>query len=277
MFIQSQAIALQIRPWSKTSHMVTWLTPDYGKVVTVVKGACRPKSAFLGQYDLFYTCDLLFYRRDHDGVHAIRECEPIDLREPLRRSWRQATAAAYLADLTARVTPEHQSNQALYSLFSQTLDGLAYSQENPSHKLILGYEINLLRLLGVLPDFTTCPLCHTPDRTWLRFSLPSGRFLCKHTGTRLPNEATLPVHRDVQSLFLSFCGTDNVFSMDHLPFALASNKNDVSSNLLFGLSRFLGMFIAFHLDVPSAVRRVALEMLNANHTQQTALLETSQT
>ena len=74
MIIQTQAIVLSIHPWSRTSHMVTWLTRDYGRIVTSVKGACRPKSAYLGQYDLFYTCLLDFYRKDRYGVHAIREC-----------------------------------------------------------------------------------------------------------------------------------------------------------------------------------------------------------
>ena len=51
---KSEAICLDIRPWSRTSHVVEWLTP-HGKIRTLVKGAVRPKSAFLGQYDLNYT------------------------------------------------------------------------------------------------------------------------------------------------------------------------------------------------------------------------------
>ena len=49
--IKTEAICLDIRPWSRTSHVVSWLTP-MGKVSTVVKGAVRAKSQFLGQYDL---------------------------------------------------------------------------------------------------------------------------------------------------------------------------------------------------------------------------------
>ncbi len=275
MIIQTQAIALQIRPWSKTSHMVTWLTPAHGKIVTSVKGACRPKSAFLGQYDLFYTCDLLFYRRDHDGVHAIRECEPFNLRENLRQDWRLAVVAAYLADLTARVTLGHQEGASLFELLSQTLDLLASSPKAHARGLMLWYETHLLRHLGVLPDFTACPHCHTPDRPWLRFSMPSGRFLCQHLAQLQPGDATLSIHRDVQTLFLALCQSAVPPSDNHFFDGLARKKNDAQSNLLLGLSRFLGMFITFHLDVPSAVRRVTLEMLDTTPTQKPALLETS--
>jgi DNA repair protein RecO len=275
MIIQTQAIALQIRPWSRTSHMVTWLTPDYGKIVTAVKGACRPKSAFLGQYDLFYTCDLLFYRREHDGVHAIRECAPGALREPLRHNWRAAAAAAYLADLMARVTVGHQEAAPLFALLTRALDRLADSPQNDPLELILWYETHLLQHLGIMPDFTTCPHCHTPDRPWLRFSLPSGRFLCPHLATSQPGEATLSLHRDVQALFRALCKTVRPLSGEQVPSGFASKKNGVHPNLVLGLSRFLGMFIAFHLDVPSAVRRVTCEMLDTTPTQKPALLENS--
>ena len=59
--IKTHGIVLSIHPWSQTSHVVTWLTPDHGPVTTLVKGAVRPKSAFLGQYDLNYTCEIVYY------------------------------------------------------------------------------------------------------------------------------------------------------------------------------------------------------------------------
>jgi len=255
--------------------MVTWLTADHGKIVTPVKGACRPKSAFLGQYDLFYTCDLLFYRREHDGVHAIRECVPLSLREPLRRCWRDAAVAAYLTDLTARVTVGQQESSALFALLTHALDRLVAAPGADRRELMFWYETHLLRLLGLMPDLTTCPHCHPPDRPWLRFSLPSGRFLCPHLAKIQPGEATLALHRKVRDLFLSLAQENSEVSPKHDVNAFASKKNGTESNLLLGLSRFLGMFIAFHLDVPSAVRRVTLEMLDTTTTQK-ALLENSQ-
>ena len=63
--------------------MVSWLTPDTGVVSTVVKGAVRPKSAFLGQYDLFYECELVYYVRERGDAHAIREVSPLKMREGL--------------------------------------------------------------------------------------------------------------------------------------------------------------------------------------------------
>ena len=106
--IKTQGIVLAIRPWSQTSHVVTWLTPDHGPVTTLVKGAVRAKSAFLGQYDLFYRCDLLYYARASGDLHALREVTPRNLRERLRGDWpRKYGRVATCCDRPGRDAPLH--------------------------------------------------------------------------------------------------------------------------------------------------------------------------
>ena len=77
MIAKTEAIVLRIFLFSRTSHIVAWLAEDGTRLTTSIKGAVRPKSAFLGQYDLFYTCELLYYEREHAGVHVARECSPL--------------------------------------------------------------------------------------------------------------------------------------------------------------------------------------------------------
>ena len=91
---KTEAVCLDIRPWSRTSHIVRWMTPD-GPVTTVVKGAIRPKSAFLGQYDLNYTCEIVYYSRAKGELHALRECSPLSTRDSLRSNYRALVLAEY--------------------------------------------------------------------------------------------------------------------------------------------------------------------------------------
>jgi len=274
VILQTEAIVLQIRPWSKTSHMVTWLTRQQGRLTTSVKGACRPKSAFLGQYDLFYTCDLLFYHRETEGIHILRECTSIERRDPLRENWRAATVAAYLCDLTARAVSVQTHEVEIYHLLTRTLDQLAAPTAHLSWlALILRYELQLLRFLGHLPDSKICPACHATQE-WLRFSLPGGHFLCQHRSPVHPSEATLAVSRGVQE-GLALLAESCEGSMTSAPMSLPPEKIfPVSSHLMLGLSRFLGIFITFHLDVPASVRRVALEMIDKTHAHANAFKET---
>ena len=101
---KAEAICLDIRPWSQTSHVVTWLTRG-GRVSTLVKGAVRPKSAFLGQYDLNYTCEIVFYSRSRADLHALRECSPLEIREGMRGDYRAIAVAGYFRSLVHDFAP----------------------------------------------------------------------------------------------------------------------------------------------------------------------------
>ena len=276
MITQTEAIALQIRPWSKTSHIVTWLTPDHGRVVTSIKGASRPKSPFLGQYDLFYTCDLQFYTREHDGVHIAKECSPLIRRDPLRDQWRATAAAAYLADLTARTLPLRQPHQDVYALLTQTLDYLSSHPGAPFVDCIVRYELHLLHYLGLLPDLSPCSTCHTPRPNWFSFSVSAGRILCKHDPAPHADESVLSVHPSIQEHFTLLRQKLMAGRYPLIPESEPTKKNGEKSKLPLGLSRFLGIFISLHLDVPASVRRVALEMIETTPTQRIALQEIQQ-
>ena len=102
--VKTEATCLRINPWSRTSHVVSWLTPS-GRVATLVKGAVRPKSAFLGQYDLNYTCGIVYYARAHGEAHALRECFPLERRDDLRGDYAALAVASYFRALADELAP----------------------------------------------------------------------------------------------------------------------------------------------------------------------------
>ena len=126
MIEKTEGIVLRSRPFSRTSRMVTWLTPDFGRVTTVIKGACRPKSFFLGQTDLGYRCELLFYRKERAGAHIAREVFPLDCREALRGNWRASVAASYVCWLLSQVTEPMLASAELYELLDRFLCALSH-------------------------------------------------------------------------------------------------------------------------------------------------------
>ena len=93
--LKTDALALRVSPFSRTSHVVRWLTASHGTIATLVKGACRPKSRFLGQYDTACTSELLFYERAGNGLHIAKECCLLEPR--LARKRRQGGFRAVLA------------------------------------------------------------------------------------------------------------------------------------------------------------------------------------
>ncbi len=203
MILGTPAIALRVSPFSRTSRMVTWLTPEYGRLVTSVKGACRPKSAFLGQFDLASRCELLFYRREREGVHVARACAPLAWRPHLRDDWRAAVTAGYLCELTSRVAQPMLDAHALFALLDETLEQIgaddatstpfeetfvrsaAPAQQAPGGSLlearVLRFELRLLDILGLGPRLDPCPGCAIDESArHCRFALAAGRLDCIH-------------------------------------------------------------------------------------------------
>jgi DNA repair protein RecO len=260
-FIKTTAICLNLRPFSKTSQMVTWLTANEGRITTPIKGAQRPKSAFLGKCDIGYTCEIIIYPREHNGVHNIKECTPLNFREDLHKHWRIASLANYICDFAMRTAQPHLANPMLYNALSATLDALPTCQRHELSLALLWFESQVLHAIGVQPDFTPCLLC--PPQPLRNYSTEEGRFYCQHRPSRLHKPLTLTLHDDVSTLFKTFatCTLNDV-----LHHARISNRTDDLGRPepfpgIFGLRRFLGVFITAHLDLTPGPRRTVLDII----------------
>ena len=152
-----EALCLAIHPWSRTSHVVLWLT-ERGPLKTVVKGAVRPKSAFLGQYDLNYTCEIVYYLHERGSLHALRECVPHSLRDGLRGSYRSLTLAGYVRFLLGELAAAGDESAEWYRLAGATLTKLENADRFRQLLEIMLQKLSpvLYRALGIyLPLITT--------------------------------------------------------------------------------------------------------------------------
>ena len=235
--IKTEAICLDIRPWSRTSHIVSWLTP-MGKVSTVVKGAVRAKSQFLGQYDLNYTCDIVYYARAKGELHVLREAVPVEMREELREDYRKLALAGYMRRLVAELAPMGEECREWYEELGRRLDFCASltsgkDSASPLLESMLGFELEVLRLAGVAPDFSK----FDKSTEWSAFSLETGAF-----GSG--EGRCIRVSREVAEYLAN------------------GAKNAENSQIPLDAARVIGVFYQFHLDCASDVRRTVLGMIS---------------
>ena len=229
--IKTKGIVLMVHPWSRTSHIVTWLTPDRGPVTTLVKGAVRPKSAFLGQYDLFYTCDLLYYARATADLHALREVTPHVFRENLRGRWRETALAGYAAGLVRDLAPANAESAAWFSFLEGLLTRLENTPTTPPLQELVRLEMEILQLAGWAPDFSDMD----PHAEWSPFAIDLGRCGEGARTVRLsPRTVAVLVRPDAPNQ------------------ALEMVKDAV---------RFLGVFLAYHIERPPDIRRALVSLL----------------
>ena len=265
--VRTEAVVLRVHPFSRTSHLVVWLTREGLRLATSVKGAARPDSPFLGQYDLYYACDLLYYARARDGVHVARECEPLRRRDELRANWRAEHCASWFAALANLVSDAGAPFPGLYRLLDETLDVLAALPGAPSPALFARYEAKLLAEAGLRPNFAPPP--GSRPGASLRFHLADGRAIpeganatsdIQHSafGIQHSNGSPEPVVRlpaSAAALFDELADSPSI--------GPGSTHARLAPRAVGPLLRFLGLFLRYHLpDAPLEGRALALAALD---------------
>ena len=226
--IKSRAVCLRITPWSRTSHIVAWLTPS-GIVNTVVKGAVRPKSAFLGQYDLGYTCQTVYYAREHGDLRALRECWPLEFRNELRGNLDALLLSDRFRRLSELLSPNGPDAAEWFDALEASLDALCENALRPPERrtepgaMLLDFEMRTLRLAGIAPEIAA-----------------------EGSAFALRGERRLPVSASVAR-------------------CLAQPLAEKNPQVLLDAARAVGVFYAFHVENAVDGRRQLLNMIFRKH------------
>ncbi len=244
-------------PFSETSRIVTWLTMDFGKITTIIKGSQRGKSAFLGQYDLFYSCELLFYLKTYHGVHVVKECSPLKMRAPFRARWRRTACASYFSDIVSRISPVHAAHLELYLLLDAALD--VFSECDPSFAGLFWFELRLMEVMGLAPLLGDCVKCMRPldaarragGRGKVLFSCSRGAGYCPECESASPSDAVI-LPPDVLGL-LRFWQSSPAWRP-----AQASRCSPAQARVAEGL---LGGLLMHHMGIPLDGRSIAMNLL----------------
>ncbi len=150
MIESARGIILRTRPLTETSLIIHWLTPEFGRLATVAKGARRPKSPFAGKLDLFYAADFTFTRSRSSELHALRETQLLDTHRAIREDLSKLQQAGYVTAFIEQTTETETPMPEIFDLASGFLRWLCLAEPAPQN--ILALELKLLRELGQLPE-----------------------------------------------------------------------------------------------------------------------------
>lgn len=254
MIVHTPAIVLRFDPVTNTSRRVVWFTRDAGRVTTLIKGSQRPKSWFLGQYDLFYTCDLVFYLRGRRSLQIARECAPLHARPAFRDRWRAAAAASYACDLVMQSTPVEQPQPAVFHLLERFLS-LAAETEGVEN-LLYWFELNLLFECGLQPRLDRCPACgrSLTELKEARFSIDLGGLVCGQCegGGR-------------ETFHISMDSVNILRAWQRSKRASAAVATRCSDRQIMEIRKVLDLFLRYHLEHQPASRILALSILDVGN------------
>ncbi|QBG47492.1 DNA repair protein RecO [Verrucomicrobia bacterium S94] len=248
MIIRATAIPLAIYPYSSTSHIVHWLTRYHGKISTLLKGALRLNSRFLGEYELFSTSELLYFAKSGSTLFTAKECALLERRGTFRTNWRAMQSASYLAALFNSTTPENAPHPELFALFEELLD-LAETHGHHPH-FIPWAELKFCDAHGHAPNFSNCLLCSSTES--LKFCASQGGTVCSSCSReqKLPTVESPP---DVLAALRSWQ------QAAHPSTATASALNAQQRT---NITTIISTFMLYQFNMKSEYRQSLMETVN---------------
>ena len=241
MIVRAIGIPLACYPYSSTSRIVHWLTRHHGKISTLLKGALRPKSPFLGEYELFSTSELIYFNKRPNALHSAKECAMLQHREIFRTDWRAMQAASYITALINQTTPDEAPHPGLFEFFESLLDSAEEFGHNP--RFLYWAELQFCHYHGHTPNLESCTLCRSMDR--LVFSASSGGVVCSACAKshQLPYLESPP---DILSILRIWQQADHPQAAINTP---------LSTKQKLVLDTLIAAFLFYHFNIPPELRR----------------------
>lgn len=166
------AFILHSRPFRDTSLILELLTPDYGRISCIAKGARRDKQR--RQHSLQPFSPLLVTLLGRNDLKTMGPVEAAG--QSLWLKGRAVYAGLYVNELLVRLLPEGDAQLAIFAAYQsllQHLAGLAGDDNVQLEEPLRLFELHLLQELGSLPQLDFSPLAGVPVEAGAYYRLTS--------------------------------------------------------------------------------------------------------
>ena len=158
--------------------MLTILTPNYGKISCVAKGARRPQSALLAGTQLFCFGEYMMYKGTN--TYHINSCETIEIFYNLRTDLDKLKYAIHINKIIQDITEENENCYKILQLFLNTLYTISETDKNLDLVLSI-FKLRLMCILGFRPNVEKCSNCGI-DEDIKYFSMQDSGLKCSSCG-----------------------------------------------------------------------------------------------
>ncbi len=172
----SEAIVLRKIDYRDADRIVTFLTPDRGKLAGLARGARRLKSRFGPSLETLTHGTLIYFDREGKNLVNVNHFDILHSFRKVREDLFRSASGQYLTELVLGLLPEREAAPETFRLLLQTLDRLQEAVE--IEPILRIFEIRLLVLSGFAPRMDGCAQCGGGEGPF-GFSLQQGGILCR--------------------------------------------------------------------------------------------------
>lgn len=159
--VKTAAIVLQTFPYSETSRILRYLTPDMGIVSVIAKGIRRAGGRAGGGPDLFSEGVATLHVKPSRELQTLREFALTRTRRGLAADLVRFGGAAVLTELVLRHAGE-EPNRELFQQLRAGLDRLESTAPTETAAAAIAEAWCVVSLLGYAPELERCVACGSP-------------------------------------------------------------------------------------------------------------------
>lgn len=156
----SPAIILQHSDYGEADRIVTFLTPDHGRLKGFARAARKSRKRFGASLELFAEVRLSWAVRPSGELVSLKDAELVSLRSGLRRDLETLSLASYGCELVEVLFDESGIGVEVFQLLQAFLDHLDVAGYSVEARLLM--EIRMLSVAGYVPHLQHCAACFGP-------------------------------------------------------------------------------------------------------------------
>lgn len=170
---RTRGIVLHVTDHGEADKIVTFFSPDLGRITGIAKGAKRSQKRFVNKLEVFSLLQIMYRPARGDGLFFLSEADLENAYLSIRTHYDRYVVAMYAGELILRFTREHDPDPEIFMLLAWTMQELAEGRDPLA--VAAFFHLRLLGAAGYEPQLDRCGLCATPVANGRDYALHTGR------------------------------------------------------------------------------------------------------
>ena len=153
---QSEAIVLRTYPLREADLLVTLFTRAEGKIKGVARSAKKSRRRFGGALEPLTYVRLYYEDRERQELARLDSCDILESPLSDEMDYARVVALEHVVEMLDELLPEREANDTIFRLTASVLRQL---RSGSIWMPLTYFQLWLVRLVGFLPELTTCGAC----------------------------------------------------------------------------------------------------------------------
>lgn len=175
--VKYEAVVLRAVKYGEHDKMLTLFTKQDGKLSSVAKGACSPKSKYIASAQMFAFSEFVLNTSETGRMPYVAGADVIRGFYGINKDIQRLAGAGYCAELTDSFYEDQMGEPVTFQLLYYTLLLIERAGIQSINMIVLAFALKLTGICGTNPALEQCVLCGKKAAQYA-FDFNAGGIVC---------------------------------------------------------------------------------------------------